>query len=159
MVYRRVKGNFKQNLSQKDLTPLFLHFYGCQQEVSRENVKLPGLPAPCRRAVLAEPGGKAVLALLCHQPGQNIPTAARPIAPVAAHPNQRNGPAIANSPMIRSLLHMTMISAMLDTAASPFTTALQYRALIGSKWANVRPTPAEDGQRDDCVKLFCEIHL
>jgi hypothetical protein len=70
MRYRRVKANLKKNLSRKDLTPLFLHFYGCQQEVSRGNVKLPGRPAPSRRNVLAEPGGKAVLALLCRRPAR-----------------------------------------------------------------------------------------
>jgi hypothetical protein len=48
--------------------------------------------------------------VLFRQPGQNIPAAARSVAPVATHPTQCNGPAAANLPVIRALLPMTMIN-------------------------------------------------
>ncbi len=51
---------------------------------------------------------------------------------VASHPSHRSGPRTAKAPMTSQRDAASIITAMIGTAMIPLTTALQYRARIGS---------------------------
>jgi hypothetical protein len=54
----------------------------------------------------------------------------------------RNLKEMTNLPMIFGLTAMSMIRTMIGTETTPFTTALQYSALIGSMGVNPIANPA-----------------
>jgi Domain of unknown function (DUF4112) len=70
-----------------------------------------------------------------------IPTAAAVMTAVATHPTTRRTPVTINCPMIFLLEVMSIIMAMIGTATTPFITALQKSALIGSIGENVIAMP------------------
>ncbi len=78
---------------------------------------------------------------------------------VAIHPTQRNTPVTTQSPMISRRADMSITSTMIGTAARPFTTAAQYSASMGSKWASVSVDAAKDRNGHHHVKLLGEVHL
>ncbi len=67
-----------------------------------------------------------------HRIVANIPTAASAITPVATHPKHFNTGRSVNSPITSVREARTIIIAITGTATTPFTTALQNNALIGS---------------------------
>jgi hypothetical protein len=62
-----------------------------------------------------------------------MPTAAAPITAVASHPRTASRFVSANSPITALREAMSMIIAMIGTAATPLMMALQISALTGSR--------------------------
>ena len=62
----------------------------------------------------------------------NMPIAANAITKVASQPSHNNAPRTLKFPMTSLLVAMRMVIAMTGTATTPFSTALQNRALTGS---------------------------
>jgi hypothetical protein len=71
----------------------------------------------------------------------NIAIAAVAIAAVASHPSPLSHSPRANSPMTFRREAMSMIIAMIGTAATPLMTALQKSALIGSSGEKFMAAP------------------
>src|SRR4051794_21287309 len=71
-----------------------------------------------------------------------IPPTASAIAPVASHPSRRSFRVMTNGPMISGRTAMRIITAMIGTATTPFSTADQNSALIGSISVKPSATPS-----------------
>jgi hypothetical protein len=64
------------------------------------------------------------------------------ITHVALHPSTRRRADKANRPITRRLVASSMMTTMIGALDTPFTTALQNRALIGSTCVTLSRTPA-----------------
>ncbi len=72
-----------------------------------------------------------------------MPTAAAAMTAVAIQPSALSHDLIANAPITSRREAMCMIMAMIGTAATPFTTALQNSALTGSSGEKLRSAPTK----------------
>ena len=70
-----------------------------------------------------------------------MPTAAAAITAVASHPRMRSRLVSANSPITAGREAISMIIAMIGTAATPLIMALQISALIGSREVKLSAAP------------------
>jgi len=70
-----------------------------------------------------------------------MPTMQKAIATVEAQPSQYSGPVTTSSPMTLGRRTRTIRSTMTGAASTPFTTALQYKAWIGSIGVKFKPMP------------------
>jgi hypothetical protein len=70
-----------------------------------------------------------------------MPAAAAPITAVASHPRTTSRFVSANSPITALREAMSMIIAMIGTAATPFMMALQISALTGSRGVKLSAAP------------------
>src|SRR5260221_10973620 len=60
---------------------------------------------------------------------------------VASHPTTVIGRESVNLPMMRGFMAMTIMTAIRGAASTPFMTALQYSALMGSRDVKFKATP------------------
>ena len=70
-----------------------------------------------------------------------MPSAAAAMVAVASHPRTVSHLVSANSPITALREAMSMIIAIIGTAATPLIMALQISALTGSREVKLRPAP------------------
>ena len=74
----------------------------------------------------------------------NITTTAIAIVAVQSQPMAHSGRGKVNRPMIRFCIAMIMMTTISGTATTPFSTADQNNALIGSRSMKLMNTPSND---------------
>ncbi len=72
---------------------------------------------------------------------RNMKPTATAMTAVATQPSTFRRVPIANSPITFGFTAMSIITAIMGAEMTPFNTAAQYNALMGSMWLNPKPTP------------------